>query len=293
MGEAKRRRRHLASTAAPCIFCGGQRPATTEEHCPPRALFVNRAWPEGFVFPACTQCNGGSSQDDLWVAFLAHLDGEPAKLHKGVGLMQQLKRQDPIALRKMFGISAVDARAAARRLRLSRPPGQTYQQLGVVKVPEAGHRAVGTLADKLSKALYFKSTGQVFPSDGGIAFHWFTNAQIHEFGEIPALEAMRAISAVKQPVGRNGQDLSGQFECRYSMDAEGGLHLLQVTFGKVFGFVSIFSPQRGRIEALMGTLEQHLGTTRSPFTFVTSSDPARLAHPEISAANRSASASSS
>lgn len=276
MGEAKRNRTHLAGTSTPCIFCGGQRLATTEEHCPPRSLFLDKAWPVGFVFPACRQCNAGSSDDDLWVAFLAHLDGDHAKLKRGRGLLLQLRRQAPVALRQMFGMTAVESRAAARRLHLTREPGMSYQELGVVKVPEAAHRAVGVLAGKLSKALYFKSTGNVFPTDGGITFHWFTNAQLHEFGQIPALEALRAISTVQQPVSRNGKDLSGQFDCRYSTDAEGGLHLLQVTFGKVFGFISIFSQQAGRIEEFINSVEQSLGTKQRPFTFVNSNDPARL-----------------
>lgn len=271
MGEARRRRTHLAATPTPCIFCGGSRTATTEEHCPPRALFINKAWPVGFVFPSCKQCNAGSSDDDLWTAFLAQLDGDPVKLRKGVGLMRQLKRQDPKGLRGMFGVSAVDARAAARRFRMTREPGKTYQELGIVKVPDSAHGAVGVLAGKLSKAVYYKLTGNVFPLGGGIALHWFTNAQLLEFGQIPALEAMRSIKAVKLPVTRNGKDLSDQFDCRYAADSNGELYLVQATFGKIFGFVSIFSPQPGQVERLMATIDQELGHTKSPFTLMTRS----------------------
>lgn len=276
MGEQKARRRLLASEKQPCVFCGGQRVATTEEHCPPRSLFLDRAWPVGFVFPACKECNSGSSDDDLWVAFMAHLDDDPKRIRKGAGLLFQIKRQNPQELQRMFGMSSVDSRAAARRLGLKREPGMTFRELGVIKVPEAAQRAVGAVAGKLSKAMYFKSTGEVFPRDGGITFHWFTNAQLREFGHIPALEAMKAIAAVQQPVGRNGKDLRAQFDCRYSTDAEGSLHLLQVTFGKVFGFVSIFSQQPGRIEEFIRAIEQRLGTDRKPFTFVNSNDPSRV-----------------
>ena len=50
MGDKQRRLAMLAAAGAKCISCGGQAAATTEEHYPPRALFRDRAWPEGFTF---------------------------------------------------------------------------------------------------------------------------------------------------------------------------------------------------------------------------------------------------
>ena len=254
----------------------GLRHAATEEHCPPRALFKGRHWPQGFVFPACDECNGGTSDEDLWVAFLANLEDDPGRLQQGRGLLFQLKRQDPVSLQRMFNVSAVEARGAARRLKLERGPGMTFQDLGVANVPNAAHRAVGTLAGKLSKAMYHRATGKVFPTDGGITFHWFTNAQLREHGHIPALEAMQSIAAMQQPVVRNGKDLSDQFVCKHSTDDQGELHILQATFGQVFGFVSMFSPMAGRMEDIVATMEERMGTARRPFTFVNSNDPARL-----------------
>src|SRR3974390_3767141 len=37
-------------------------------------LRQRRQWPEGFEFPACDVCNGGSRDDDLLVAMLAKMD---------------------------------------------------------------------------------------------------------------------------------------------------------------------------------------------------------------------------
>lgn len=276
MGEARRKRQKLSEGNQPCLFCGGQRRATTEEHCPPRSLFKGRHWPEGFAFPACERCNGGTSDEDLWVAFLANLEDDPERLQQGRGLLFQLKRQDPKSLRQMFNLSATKARTAARRLNMQREPGMTYRDLGVVSIPEAANRAVGTLAGKLSKAMYHRATGRVFPVDGGIMFQWFTNAQLREHGEIRLLEALKALAATQQPVIRNGKDLGDQFVCRHSTDAQGELHVLQVTFGGVFGFVSMFSPLAGRMEAFVHSMEQRMGKPGNPFTFVNSSDAPRL-----------------
>lgn len=276
MSKVKLRRESIADQKLPCLFCGGQRLATTEEHCPPRALFKGRQWPEGFVFPACRECNSGSSDDDVWVAFLAHLNGGDDRLQQYKRVLYKLRQIAAPSLNEMFGLGPVAARAAARRLNMRPAPGQTYRDLPLVKVPEAAHRAVGSLAGKLTKALYHRATGNVFPVQGGIMYHWFTNAQMMEHGQIPALEVLRGIAAMLPPVVRNGKDLSDQFQCLHSSDEPGELHVLQVAFGRVFGFVSMASTNPGQLESFVATMEARFGTERKPFTFVSSNDPTRL-----------------
>lgn len=270
MGEAKRRLQKFRCLSPVCIFCGGHIPATTQEHCPPRALFKDKRWPEGFVFPACKACNGGTSDDDLMVAFLAQLDPEsdPAQLRKGAGLMKMVSKQFPGVLQEMFSRSAVEARADARRLGIKPEPGQTYQEIGVINVPEAMHSSVATLACKLTKAIYHMQTGAIFPTDGGIMFQWFTNAQRIEHGRIVILEAVANILGTTAAIERSGKDLKDQFDYRYSVDQPGDLHLLQVVFGMVFGFVTIFSQTPGRLEAVESGIKQKLGREDGPFAFI-------------------------
>jgi hypothetical protein len=74
MGSARRHRKAFLLAHRVCAFCGGVTPSTTVEHCPPRAMFQNRQWPEGFEFPACDRCNCGTSDDDLLIAMLARVD---------------------------------------------------------------------------------------------------------------------------------------------------------------------------------------------------------------------------
>jgi hypothetical protein len=115
VGEAKRKKGKLIGAGSPCIFCGGQRVATTQEHCPPRALFREKKWPEGYVFPACEECNWGTSDDDLMVAFLAHLTKAG---NKGAGLMHQVNRQFPGFIDGMFQRSTAEARRLGRKVGL-------------------------------------------------------------------------------------------------------------------------------------------------------------------------------
>ncbi|MDM0025921.1 hypothetical protein [Variovorax saccharolyticus] len=273
MGQAKARRAALFAASPTCIFCGGSVAATTIEHCPPRSLFRDKAWPEGFEFTACEVCNGGSSDDDLMVAFLAQLKGgDEQTLRKGYGLMRQVHRQFPGMLARMFSKTPTSARADARRLGMRPQAGQTYQELGIVDIPAAMHRSVETLAGKLTKAIFFQKTGTPFPSNGGLQFQWFTNAQRLEHGRIVILDAMAGISAMSAPISRAGRDLKDQFDYLYSVDEAGELHMLQVVFGTVFGFVSIFSQVPGRLEGIEDGIAAQLGKEGepSPLTWLSS-----------------------
>lgn len=284
MGDAKRRKEKLIAAGSPCIFCGGQRVATTQEHCPPRALFREKKWPEGYVFPACEDCNGGTSDDDLMVAFLAHLT-KASNTHKsGAGLMRQVKRQFPGFIEGMFQRSTAEARRLGRKVGLRPGPGETYQELPVVKLPKEAHQCVSVLAAKLTKAIYFKQTRAIFPSDGGIMFQWFTNAQKMEHGRIVLLDAISHFAAMSVPKRRGGKDLSDQFDYKYSVGESGELHMLQVVFGEVFGFVTIFSQTPGRVESIVEGIEKAHPTSRRPFRFLST----RAALPSCSPEDRQA-----
>lgn len=270
MGEAKLNASAFTAAHPFCIFCGGDAAATTREHCPPRSLFRDRQWPEKFEFPACLACNGGTSDDDLMIAFLAQLDphGGPEKLTKGKGLMRAIDKQFPGFLGLMFTQSAIEARAKARRLGLSPAPGRTHQQMGIANVPQATHACVEKLAGKLTKALYYLHAGDVFPRDGGIQFRWFTNAQLLQHGHIDVLEVMKEIHAVTLPLKRNGKDLRDQFDYLYSVDPPGSLHMLQAVFGRTFGFVTLFSQIPGHLEGIESEIQAQHGSHESPFRFI-------------------------
>ena len=255
-----------------CIFCGGTVAANTVEHCPPRGMFRDRVWPEGFEFPACTACNGGTANEDLMIAFLARLSGgDQETLSKGAGLMRDVHRRFPGLLASMFRrTTPIQARTDARRFGLRPKPGQTYQELGIVDIPEAMHESVAVLAGKLTKGIFYQKAGTAFPSEGGILFRWFTNAQRLEHGRIFVLDALKGIAAMGVPLVRAGKDLKDQFDFLYSVDESGDLHLLQVVFGTTFGFVTIFSQVPGRLEAIERDLLAKLGDGTFPFRWLSS-----------------------
>lgn len=251
----------------PCIFCGGNAVAVTVDHCPPKGMFRDKVWPVGYAFPSCNGCNGGISDDDLMIAFMAQINPESTNEQRLQGLMYMLQRQRPGALPSME-LSAIEARAAARRLGLRPVLGQTYQKIGIVRVPLEMEAAVSTLAAKLSKAVYFKQTGKVFPADGGIMMTWFTNAQRIQNGGVTALDALSSLESLSTPKTRNGRDLQDQFDYRYSQGEGGELNVLRAVFGPVFGFATIFSPTPGTIEGLEDRMKERTSTDKSPFLWV-------------------------
>lgn len=60
MGQAKRRKQQFRKTPQTCVLCG-ERPATTMDHVPPKALFLQRR-PKLITVPACEICNRGASE---------------------------------------------------------------------------------------------------------------------------------------------------------------------------------------------------------------------------------------
>jgi len=210
------------------------------------------------------------------VAFLAHLTEAGNTRNSGAGLIYQVKRQFPGFIEGMLQRSTAEARRLGRRVGLRPGPGETYQELPVVKLPNEAHQCVSVLAAKLTKAIYFKQTRAIFPSDGGIMFQWFTNAQKMEHGRIVLLEAISLFAAMSVPKRRGGKDLSDQFDYKYSIGESGELHMLQVVFGEVFGFVTIFSQIPGRLESIVEGIDTAYSTSRRPFRFLSSNRPALL-----------------
>lgn len=253
-----------------CIFCGGATPATTKEHCPPSALFQNRHAPEGYVFPACEACNGGTSDDDALIAMLGRMNPFSTENNldgKVPGLMMNANRQHPGLVRDMLDLSPIQARKAAKDLNIPRPPGLTYQQSGIVNVTDHMDHSVRVFAKKLSKAMYFKETGKIFPNNGEIQLRWFTNVDLFRHGTFLTLDAFAEIAADKPKLERNHQDLSNQFDYRFSVSEDRSLALLRTLFGKAFGFVTILSTIPGKLASMDQKISSQTGI--GPGSFIT------------------------
>lgn len=271
MGAGTRHRKAFLQAHQKCAFCGGTAIATTIEHCPPRSMFQHRQWPEGFEFPACDACNGGSSNDDLLVAMLARMD---PFTNRGdldgsqLGRMRLVNKQFPGLFERMMP-SPIEARVANRDLGIVPSPGTMHQQAGPVKVPHELHSAVSVLARKLVKGIYYQDTRLPFPNEGCLLLNWFSNAELLRAGKYPVFETLRELDGQAPQLKRSGKMLNDQFEFKFSLAADKSILVLQARFGAAFGLAVFGSSTPNRLEAIVTRLREETGHP-GPFAIIQS-----------------------
>lgn len=255
MGEARTKRNQrerLLKSHPHCVFCGGQTPATTIEHCPPRSLFQYRHWPEGFEFPACDTCNHGTSDYDLLVAMLARLnpiDEQGNTDGKLPGLIKNMSMQNPGLIMKMLP-SATEARRRNRAFGLQPSVGQTQQEVSPINIPGEIHQAVCVVASKLAKAIFYQETLRPFPNDGCLMLNWFTNVELLRHGKYIVFDLLKDLPGVTPVLERGGKLLNDQFEYKVSVDSENQFFVLQARFNISFAIVVFGSTLPGRLESM-------------------------------------------
>lgn len=253
MAQASARRLAFLAKNPMCIFCGGAAVATTVEHCPPRALFLNKAWPEGFEFSACADCNHGTSDDDLLVAALAGMQLTKRKPERASGkLLLLANRQFPTLIHRMLSRQSSTPTSVGEA-------GDRWRDSVLVNVTPEMHAAVATLAGKLTKAIFHRHTSKIFPKQGEILFHWLSNVDAGNDGRIPFLTEIGNHATLSGPIQRAGKSLKDQFDYSYFAHHTGDLYVMQVTFGSAFGFATIFSPTPGFLDEASATVSKEPG----------------------------------
>lgn len=254
MGEARCKdlsdREAALAQSRTCIFCGSA-PATTGDHCPPQALFVRRICPEGYIFPACKACNAGSKQADELVSFIARLNSgskfkyAPAECDHTKRLGKSLEKKYPQMMQTMFGVSAEEKRALARRLIMSPEEGMTSKYLPIMRVPPEAQDSIRLLGAKMVKALHFKHSGKIVPSGAVITVEWQPNvAAVVDPMPVDLFKNMR----LAEPLQRTKIDLSHQFAYTYQVEADGTVGSYLLKFCETFLIVGIvaFDPDYNR-----------------------------------------------
>ncbi|BBB62569.1 hypothetical protein UNDKW_4296 [Undibacterium sp. KW1] len=219
-------------------------------------MFQGRKWPEGFEFPSCAECNHGSTNDDLLIAVLARIgqnDGQGDQDGALSGLVKSANRQYPNLIQNMKP-TALEERNLNKRLGINPVSGQAHQDIAAMKLPDVFHKAVAVLASKLVKGVYYQYVGKAFPLDGCLLMNWFTNAQIFLHGNYIVSDIFKSIDGEVPPIVRSGKYLDDQFEIKLSISSDKNSFMLQVLFGKSFGFVVIGCVEAGRLETRLNDL---------------------------------------
>jgi len=257
MGAATRHRQKFLKEHSVCAFCGAK--ATSIEHCPPRAMFQFRQWPEGFEFPSCEACNQGTANHDLLIAMIARMDpiADQGNLDgKLAGIMKNASKQHPELFKKMMP-SANEARQHNREFRLQPNTGQTHQEVSsAVKIPNELHDAVCIFARKLAKSIFYQETQTPFPANGCLISNWFTNAQLLSTGKYLVFDILKELGGLAPALQRTGKYLNNQFEYKLSLSTEKDILVLQARFGNSFGFVVFGCTIEGKLESMVNKLRE-------------------------------------
>lgn len=248
--------------------------ATTIEHCPPRALFQHKHWPEGFEFASCDACNHGTADQDAIVSMLARMDPEDLSGNddgRVPGLIKNVANQFPHMIPKMLP-SAVEARQKNRILGIKPGPGQTHQDVAPLLVPEEMSRAVATFARKLAKAVYVREVGAIFPGQGTLLLNWFTNAEVVQHGKYVLFDLLKDVAGRAVPLRRGGKYLDEQFQYKLSITPENHVFILQARFGVAFGLVVFGSIAPQILEPVLDQLKEKY-SKEGPFIVLQSAEP--------------------
>jgi len=250
MGMSRKHKDAFKLEHPACIFCGGLNPMTSIEHCPPRAMFQHRQWPEGFEFPACDACNLGSADDDLIVALLARInpfDGSGGADGRFSKLASSIRQKHPGLIARMYPTPG-QARRLNRSLGLTVAKGKTHQESGVANVLPEMHRAVEVFAAKLAKAIYYKETSKVFPLDGELLMKWSGNSHLVTQGRYLLLDSLGDLPGNAPELRRGRTVLNDQFSYALNMADGGDLFAIRATFGAGFALLIFGTPLPGSLD---------------------------------------------
>jgi hypothetical protein len=219
MGEAKLKQysqQNFLREHPWCCYCGA--PATTVDHCPPRALFENRRWPIGHDFPCCLSCNqAGRRSEQIAVALLRTSLRKATEDQIWQRTIQSLKVNRPEIIAEWREFSRNDQRRLFRE-KFGTEMGDALRrmQYGIIALGPHTVAAVEDLLLRLGQALFYKHMGRRCTGRVYVMRMDMLNAQ-------GALESvLQIIPNLAQSV-RGKVDLSDQFVYRYNLSYEHGI----------------------------------------------------------------------
>jgi hypothetical protein len=231
MGQAKIKqynRRQFLREHADCCYCGAK--AETTDHCPPRAFFINRRWPEGYEFPACSSCNDAARKTEQVIACCFRFkitDGE---------ISDELKRLI-IGVRnnhsEVFHDWSSPGSAKRRRL-LKEGFGELGSQLwrdglGASEIGSTQMSLLLQFGAKLGQALYYKHNSKILR--GRVIVHLISFINNYDF-----LDAALRMAPIQSLTQRCNVDLGPQFSYRCNHTPDPGVLYAVVRLGEQQGY---------------------------------------------------------
>lgn len=230
MGAAKRRREAFFEAHPFCCFCGGHTLANTIDHVPLRAAFANGIGPEGFEFPACEACNGGSSQSEQILALYARLcdrNNENYSWGHIEKLIVGVRNNRPHLLPKA-DVTANAKRRVLKRYGWELPKGHLLDDIGLVAVPKGIDADMALNATKLLAALKYRHLNDFLTGEHGVFWGWSQQG-------LPGVKEAQDILLKAMPelvIGnRVNTSIGDQFAYRWGINPNEGLFAYAAGFG--------------------------------------------------------------
>jgi hypothetical protein len=198
-----------------CCLCGGTVNATTIEHAPPIALFVDRQLPSNtHTFPACERCNNGSRHFDQIATLTALVQASMITQEKDdyfLKVFEGVANNHPSVI-PFFQTSD----ATMQEMSVKGTP----QNMAIVPIdPLLFEFWLEPWAAKQAYALFYRHMGQILQPSARLVVSWITNAGIKD-GRMPAefLFSLKNTDLLHQ--GKKNSEL--QYEYRWGFQDDCG-----------------------------------------------------------------------
>ena len=220
-----------------CCFCGGNEETETRDEVPPRSMFLEKVWPEGYQFPACKKCNQGSRLQDQLLALISRISVLDQHQEPIQSQIIAINNNQPQNLPRTTN-SSIEAKKLLRALGISKPAGTFAADYPVALVPAETMREIDLVCLKLFCALYYMHVGKIVPRSSRVAILTTTN-QILDL-EDPFGWQMHETLVNRPRIARGTKDLTDQFNYRWGLEPATGdfacsFHLRMSVFGMMIG----------------------------------------------------------
>ncbi len=219
-----------------CCFCGGETPAATRDHLPPRGIFTSHIAPEGYVFPACVSCNNGSSNDDSVISLISrfrHADPKSRLESDKSEWLKQLRafnERNPGEARKWL-LTANEKKKVFKEFELKKPDSVAYGEIPLLQFSPFVRQAIDRFSRKLSLALHYRHSGRIVPRNAWVGTWYWTNFQKAVDG-IP--QEIFDLVPGKVELRRGNISLGEQFDYKFGISDDGSLGAYLAAFRKSF-----------------------------------------------------------
>lgn len=248
MGQAKQKqysREEFLSTHPLCCYCAEDEKATTTDHCPPRSLFRDRKWPEGYEFPACAKCNSECRKIENIIAVIYRItlnsnikDPHLKKLIIG------LRNNSPEIVQELTSSSNRRWQRQEFRKKYGDIGDEIYMRgYAIATIGPKTREAIKYFGDKMAKALYYKHIGRRFKGK------LFTKS-IYIDRNPDFLQTLTNLAPAFATLQRESLNLSDQFLYRFNCNADLGIFFAVVGFKEQLGY-NILAMEQGFYESFV------------------------------------------